>query len=320
MELIEKVLVLKGGHSSEREISLISAKAVEETLSRVGYEIESLDPADFNSISEMIREIEKKKPEIVFNALHGGYGEDGRLQAALELSGIAFTGTGSKGSLLAMDKYVSKLIATAEGIPVAKHILLKGNLLQDYNKSEDYAGFGKVLGFPIVVKPNDSGSSVGISLVERIEDLKEAVNKAFEQCSTVILEEFIAGREITVSILEGRALPVVEIRPKQGWYDFVNKYTKGNTEYLAPAPLAESVSQLAQLYAERIFTALSCQVYARIDFRLRDDVPYFLEANTLPGMTALSLTPMAAKAAGLSFEELLKYIITGSLKIRKEET
>lgn len=312
--MVKKIALLKGGRSNEREISLVSSEAVEAALIGLGYEVCALDPMGYPSLAELLAAIKEVGAELVFNGLHGGAGEDGRLQAALELEGIPFTGSGSKASLLAMDKYVSKLIAEAEGIPAAQHILLRGNLIEDYNDPQDYLGFVNALGLPIIVKPNVSGSSVGISMVKNLEELKPAVELALEHCPVILLEEYIAGREITVSILGRNSLPVVEIRPKSGWYDYLNKYTSGNTEYLAPAPIEEAVAELASLYAERIFFALGCSVYARVDFRIRDGKPYFLEVNTLPGMTKLSLTPMAAKAAGISFPELLELIITLSMQ------
>nr|MDK2850347.1 D-alanine-D-alanine ligase [Candidatus Cloacimonadota bacterium] len=306
---MRRIVVLQGGTSLEREISLISGAEISKALKHMGYKVCELDPATYPTLIELVAEIKDYQADMVFNALHGGDGENGKLAAALQMSGIPFTGSGYKASCLAMDKYISKLIAKAEGITCPKDILMRGNLIQDYNDPEDYSGFAEKLGLPMIVKPNDSGSSVGISIVHKLDQLKEAVEAAFRQCDTVLLEEYIPGREITVSILGGKALPVVEIRPKNGWYDYHNKYTKGSTEYLAPAPLAESISQLVSLYAERIFFAMSCSVYARVDFRLNQDKLYFLELNTLPGMTPLSLTPMAAKAAGMSFEDLLEHIL-----------
>lgn len=306
---MKEILVLKGGISPEREISLISAKAVGDELSAAGYRVSYLDPQDYPSLAQLLSAIKEAQADMVFNALHGGSGENGQLAAALELEGIPFTGSGSKASYIAMDKYLAKLVVAAEGIPTAKHLILRANLLEDYNDPQDYSGFVENYGLPLIVKPNDAGSSVGISKVECLEELKPAVEEAFRYSESVLVEEFIAGREITVSVLDGKALPVVEIQPHAGWYDFKNKYTKGNTDYLVPAPIEEATAHLCQLYAERIFFALSCSVYARVDFRLRDGTPYFLELNTLPGMTSLSLTPMAAKAAGISFGELLKHII-----------
>lgn len=316
---MESIVVLYGGDSLEREISLVSGAEVGKALAHMGYTVFYQDPADYADLASLLCAVAEQKSDLIFNALHGGSGENGQLAAAFELAGIAFTGSGSKASQVAMDKYIAKLIVAAEGLPIAKHILLRANLLEDYNDPKDYSGFTQKLGLPLIVKPNDAGSSVGISLVHSLAELKPAVEDAFKYCQSVLLEEYIAGRELTVSILDGKALPVVEINPLNGWYDYQHKYTKGNTEYLAPAPIDEPLAQLCQLYAERAFFALSCSVYARVDFRLRDNVPYFLEVNTLPGMTPLSLTPMAAKAAGLSFADLLRKIIELSTKQEVEE-
>ncbi len=310
---MKKIVVLLGGKSSEREISLISGAEISKALTGMQYAVAELDPADFTCLSDLLEAIKAQKADMLFNGLHGGAGENGKLAAALEMAGIHFTGSSYKASCVAMDKYISKLIVAAEGLPCPKHILLRGNLLEDYNDPVDLAGITRSLGLPLIVKPNDSGSSVGIRIVHEVGDLKAAVEDAFKHCDSVLLEEYIPGRELTVSILGGKALPVVEIRPVKGWYDYHNKYTEGSTEYLAPAPIPESLAQLLQLYAERAFAALSCSVYGRVDFRLDQDKAFFLEVNTLPGMTPLSLTPMAAKAAGLSFSDLLQEIIKLSL-------
>ena len=316
---MEKIVILYGGSSDESEVSRVSGTEVGKELAALEYELSYMDPADYADISSLLDAIRAVNPYMVFNALHGGSGENGQLAAALELAGIPFTGSGSKASSLAMDKYISKLVVAAEALPVAKHILLRANLLEDYHDPADYEAFATRLGLPLIVKPNDSGSSVGIMIVRALDELKGAVEQAFRYSSSVLLEEYVEGQELTVSILDGKALPVVEIRPKNGWYDYQNKYTKGNTEYLAPAPIDESISQLCQLYAEKAFFALSCAVYGRVDFRLRDHIPYFLEVNTLPGMTSLSLTPMAARAAGMSFGELLQTIINLSRTKKVEE-
>ncbi|MDD4278075.1 MAG: D-alanine--D-alanine ligase [Candidatus Cloacimonetes bacterium] len=316
---MKKIVVLKGGISNEREISLITGSEIVKALEDLHYEVCEIDPAEYPKLPELLLAIQQEQADLVFNALHGGAGENGMLAAALEMAGIPFTGSKYKSLCLTMDKYVSKLIVAAEGIPCARHILLRGNLLEDYNDPNDYSAFVQKLGLPLIVKPNDSGSSVGISLVQELNDLKAAVNEAFRHCSSVLLEEYIPGRELTVSILDGKALPVVEIKPLHGWYDYHNKYTKGQTQYLAPAPIDESTAHLVQSYALRAFQALSCSVYGRVDFRLDGETPYFLEVNTLPGMTALSLTPMAAKVVGLSFADLLQQIIKNSLSYYEEE-
>ena len=306
------IAVLLGGKSPEREVSLISGAEIAKELSTAGYTVNEYDPANYAREIDLVNEIQMAKNDLVFNGLHGGSGENGELQALFSLAGLPMTGSGFSACTLTMDKYVSKLVVANEGIPVPDYLFLRENLLEDYQDTQDYETFIHKLGIPLVVKPNDAGSSVGISIVQRIQDLKPAISEAFRFGSTVLLEKFIQGRELTVTILDNKALPVVEIKPRTGFYDYKNKYQKGNTEYIAPAILTEHETQLIQLYAERAFRACGCSSYARIDFRYDGTSFYFLEVNTLPGMTPLSLSPMAAKAAGMSFGEFLQRIIAGA--------
>ena len=306
------ILVLKGGTSPEREVSLTSGKAVADQLRILGHDVHEVDLAEYPDPYDLITLIRARQAESVFNALHGGYGENGELQALFHACGVKVTGSPHYACVLAMDKYASKLIAEKEGVPVPKAIMMREDLLTDYAHPEDYSHFFELLGLPLVVKPNDAGSSVGIHIVRKMNELKPAVSDAFRYSDAVLLEEYIAGRELTVTILEGEALPVVEIKPIIGWYDYQNKYTKGNTEYLAPAVLDNASSDLVKIYALRIWKALRCSGYARVDFRYDGNEHYFLEVNTLPGMTALSLTPMAAKAASMDFGQLLARIIQAS--------
>ncbi len=311
-----KITVLLGGISSERDVSLVSGKAVSDALRELGYEVTETDPADFPNFRDLLKRLEENRAELVFIGLHGGSGENGELQAALDLAGYQFTGSGQQACSLTMDKYVSKLMALAEGIPAADYILMREDLLTDYNDPADYREITDRLGLPLIVKPNDSGSSVGITKVEEISDLKSAVKLALQHSHSALLERFIPGRELTATVLDGKALPLVEIKPLSGWYDYQNKYNKGRSDYLAPAPVEESVAQLIQLYAERLWQVFGLSGYARIDFRFDGAKPWFLEVNTLPGMTPLSLTPMAAKTVGLSFNDLVQKIVT--LAIQKD--
>jgi len=305
---MERITVLKGGDSSERKISLLSGAAVAEGLRVKGYEVTELDPADFSTLGQLIERMQELETELVFLGLHGGSGENGQLQAALDLAGLRYTGSGFQACALTMDKYVSKLMAREEGVPVADWVLLRGDQLGDYNDPRDLQGIVDKLGLPLIVKPNDGGSSVGISKVERVEQLREASQHALKYSSSALLERFIPGRELTATVIDGQALPLVEIKPLSGWYDYDNKYNAGRTEYLAPAPIEESVAQLMQTYAVRLWQVFGLRGYARIDFRYDGEKPYFLEVNTLPGMTTLSLTPMAAKAVGISFVDLVDKI------------
>ena len=305
---MERITVLKGGDSSERKISLLSGTAVAEGLRVKGYEVTELDPADFSTLGQLIERMQELETELVFLGLHGGSGENGQLQAALDLAGLRYTGSGFQACALTMDKYVSKLMAREDGVPVADWVLLRGDQLGDYNDPRDLQGIVDKLGLPLIVKPNDGGSSVGISKVERVEQLREASQHALKYSSSALLERFIPGRELTATVIDGQALPLVEIKPLSGWYDYDNKYNAGRTEYLAPAPIEESVAQLMQTYAVRLWQVFGLRGYARIDFRYDGEKPYFLEVNTLPGMTTLSLTPMAAKAVGISFVDLVDKI------------
>lgn len=301
----KKIIVLGGGFSNEREVSLVSSREIAVSLKKSGYEVILLDPANFSSYLALLQEIKRIECLIVFIGLHGAEGEDGRIQAMLELSGIPFTGSGFKASSIAMDKFLSGTAVASIGLPVPLHRKLNRNS----------AGGDEFLknNLPLVVKPNDSGSSVGIRIVDTSAELEDALSKAFEISREVLCEQFISGRELTVTLLNGNALPVLEIKPKNGWYDYTNKYTKGNTEYIVPAPISDKETRQVQEFSEKIYKILGCQVYCRVDFRFDGQNFYFLEVNTLPGMTSLSLTPMAAKAAGINFDELLVKIVELSL-------
>lgn len=315
---MERITVLKGGDSPEREVSLVSGAAIANGLRGSGLEVTELDPADFSSLDQLIDKLKELGTGLVFLGLHGGSGENGQLQAALDLAGLRYTGSGFQACALTMDKYVAKLLAREEGVPVADWVLLRGDQLGDYEDPRDLQGIVDKLGLPLIVKPNAGGSSVGISKVETTDQLREATQQALKYSSSALLERFIPGRELTVTVLDGIALPVVEIKPLSGWYDYTNKYNAGRSEYLAPAPIEEAVAQLIQMYAERLWQVFGLRGYARIDFRYDGDQPYFLEVNTLPGMTPLSLTPMAAKAVGISFADLVVKI--AHLALNQDET
>lgn len=315
---MERITVLKGGDSPEREVSLVSGAAIANGLRGSGLEVTELDPADFSSLDKLIDRLKELGTGLIFLGLHGGSGENGQLQAALDLAGLRYTGSGFQACALTMDKYVAKLLAREEGVPVADWVLLRGDQLGDYEDPRDLQGIVDKLGLPLIVKPNAGGSSVGISKVETTDQLREATQQALKYSSSALLERFIPGRELTVTVLDGTALPVVEIKPLSGWYDYTNKYKAGRSEYLAPAPIEEAVAQLIQMYAERLWQVFGLRSYARIDFRYDGDQPYFLEVNTLPGMTPLSLTPMAAKAVGISFADLVVKI--AHLALNQDDT
>lgn len=257
----------------------------------------------------LLQSIREHKPLIIFNALHGGDGENGNIQALLEMAKIPFTGSGSFASKIAMDKYVSKLIAQDLNIPIPKAIL--------FQKGDSLTNIKLNFPFPCIVKPNNGGSSVGITKVEDIINLSRAIEFALKYDDKVLIEEFIPGKEITVTILGNQTYPVIEIRPRNGWYDYQNKYTKGSTEYICPAEISGDNSSKVQEMAYNFFRRISGKAYGRVDFRFDGEEFYFLEANTLPGMTSLSLTPMAVKSKGIDFKTLLITII--ELSLSKEE-
>ncbi len=335
------VLLLAGGDSAERDVSLASARSILAALERLGHRVQIVDPLEPDLPQDAARERvekagvqtkppaadrrqgreafmrllerrDKKGTDIIFNALHGGAGEDGTIQAMLEYLGVPFTGSGSTACALAMDKYVSRRLATAAGVPMAHGFKCNGS---HCSMDELRRMIEKGPGFPAVVKPLDQGSSVGLSIVKASRDLAEAVAEARRYGDRFIVEQYVAGSEITVAMLGTEALPVLEIRPTSGVYDYMHKYTSGMTEYIVPAPIEKSLSDAFSAYAVDAYTALGCCVYARVDFRLsKAGEPFFLEVNTLPGMTEHSLVPKAARAAGLDFAQLVDRIIQLSLR------
>jgi len=311
------IVVLLGGNSPERKVSLISGREITAQLKQNGHQVTQIDPADYPYSHEMIRAIHELSPDVVFIGLHGGEGENGVLQATLTASLIRFTGSSFKASAIAMDKLLSKFIADKATVPVPHYQIIQK---KDYQNQgiPDYSFYHSKLtksnhASEIVIKPVDAGSSVGVHIVQDESEWKIALVDAFQYSDKVMLEEFIEGRELTVTILDGIALPVVEIMPHEGFYDYPNKYTEGNTTYQAPADLTHLEATTVQEHALNIWQAMECSGYARIDFRYNGKVFYFLEVNTLPGMTPLSLTPMAAKAMGIDFGALLEKIMDVAL-------
>lgn len=296
------IAVLMGGLSAERDVSLRSGAACAAALRRLGHFVWEVDVRgpDF----EMPQET-----DVAFLALHGAFGEDGQVQRILEARGMPFTGCDAESSRACMDKVISKQIMVDAGIPTpAYEILMAGgprHLLLD---------------FPVVIKPAAQGSSIGVRIVSRAEELNAAVDEALRYGSCVLVEEFVAGRELTVGILDDDTLPIVEIRPKAGFYDYRNKYTQGATEYLCPAPLDGATEERVRAWALRSFEGLGCRDFARVDVRLSEDGgPMILEINTLPGMTQTSLFPKAAMAAGISFDQLCGRMIELALRRRVPE-
>jgi D-alanine-D-alanine ligase len=304
-----KVGVLFGGRSAEREVSLMSGNGVLQALCSKGVDAHPFDPAQ-RSLAELAAE----KFDRVFIALHGRYGEDGTLQGTLEQLGIPYTGSGVMASAIGMDKVMTKRIWINHGLPTPRFIALdaKEATPEELRKVPDE------LGLPLMLKAPHEGSTIGISKVVGYSDMQTGFAHCAKYDEVVLAEEFITGRELTVPVLgagrNARALPIVEIRAPQGNYDYQNKYFSDDTQYLCPAPLDDELTRRLQSLAVRAFNALGCSGWGRVDFMLRaaDNEPFLLEINTSPGMTGHSLVPMAAKAAGVSYEDLCVEILRGA--------
>ena len=332
-----KIVVLAGGFSPEREVSLSSGAMITNALIRTGHEVHLLDSYLGAADGEEVRfkslhdgtgffwEIGREVPEldrlskerngkgyignrvieicgladIVFVALHGGAGENGQIQAVLDAYGISYTGTGYEGCLKAMDKPMAKLLMRNSGIPTPDWRL--------YSRGESLEPFP----YPCVVKPCGCGSSVGITMVEREDQWEMALDSAFSYEDRVLAEVKITGREFSVGILGERALPAIEIIPKKGFYDYENKYQAGLTEEICPASLTEEQEEFMGCMALKVHHVLGLGYYSRVDFLMEEDGSLFcLEANTLPGMTPFSLLPQEAQAAGISYQELCEEIVS----------
>lgn len=318
-----RITVLLGGTSSERDVSMASGLRVAEALRARGHDVTTVDtvhgmlsrgdeqallggqvvktvPPETQALVRLGRQLPSRvqqlpETDVVFLALHGGTGEDGTIQALLDLTGVPYTGSGHLASALAMDKDLSKRLFRSVGVPTADWLMAPASA----------AEVEEALGFPVIVKPSKQGSTVGLSLVRDPALLEDAVAEAFRHDDEVMIETFIPGRELTVAILGNEALPVGEIIPVKELYDYECKYTPGMAREIFPAELTREQTAEVQELARRAFQALKLAGCARIDFRMTDAGTFYcLEANTLPGMTALSLVPQAAAAAGISFPDL----------------
>ena len=290
-----KIGVLMGGLSEEREISFKTGTAIFKALGDKGYKAIGIDAGrDIPGV------LLKKKIDIAFIALHGRYGEDGCMQGLLEVMGIPYTGSGVKASALAMDKAAAKKVMLYHGVSTPASCIYE-------------EGAKPKVKAPLVVKPACQGSAIGVSIVRKEAGLKAALKEAAKFSGPVLIEKYIKGRELTVSILDGRVLPIIEIRPKEGFYDYTAKYTKGMTEFVVPAPIAKSAEKKVAKEALKAFEALGCSGAARVDVILdARGTPFVLEVNTIPGMTELSLFPRAAEAAGLDYPALVEEMLKGA--------
>jgi len=297
-----KVGVLFGGRSAERDVSIMSGTGVLHALKSRGIDAHGFDPAE-RSLAELAAE----NFDCVFIALHGRYGEDGSLQGALEQLGIPYTGSGVMASSVGMDKITTKIIWLSKNIPTPRYATVA--------PGDDLDAIVLDLGLPLIVKPPLEGSTIGITKVEAAEEFEAAVSLAAGFDETVLAEEFVTGREFTVAVLgtgkHARALPIVEIVAPQGNYDYQNKYFTDDTQYHCPAKLDAALTAEIQKHAVDAYRALGCEGWGRVDVLVResDMRPFLLEVNTSPGMTSHSLVPMAARAEGISYEELCVEIL-----------
>ncbi len=288
----KKILVVCGGPSSEAEVSRRTADGIFKALKKLGYETEKLE-FSYNFLSE----VQKIKPDIVYNAMHGAYGEDGCLQGMLECLRIPYTLSGVRAAAIAIDKAFTKDILSHHGV-----IFAQGKIL---SRDEVIAGKYKR---PCVIKPVDDGSSVGVIILKENDELD--IN-SLSQNNKFLVEDFIEGRELSVAVLNGKALGAVEIRPKSGIYDYKSKYTSGASEYIVPAPVPENITKQALEFAEKAHNILGCRGVTRSDiiYNEKENKLYFLEINTHPGMTETSLVPKIAAAKGISYEEIVEQVV-----------
>jgi D-alanine-D-alanine ligase len=326
-----KIALLLGGTSPERKVSKATGASIYKALTNLGYETVLINPAygsnqpknsedyfkdeDYTEISNENYVIALNleifnSVDLAFVALHGKWGEDGTIQALLELKGIKYTGSKVLSSAISMDKTMSKILFQHNNVRTPLWITVNAN----YNLSSLKTEIGKKIKYPCVIKPNDQGSTVGLTISENESSIGEALKLALQFSDKVLIEEYVPGREMTVAILENEVFPVLEIKPKHNLYDYECKYTPGMSEYEVPAKVNDKVSEQLKKSALAAFKALECEGYARIDFRLTPaDLEYCLEVNSLPGMTSTSLVPKMAKAVGITFEELVERIVKISL-------
>jgi len=297
-----RIGVLLGGNSAEREVSLASGKAILAACKELGHDVLDLDPEfDMKLLVPDLLTV-----DLVFNGLHGGDGENGVIPGFLQSLGVKYTGSKTEASAICMDKRTSKALVHRKDLLTPNWVSLANN--------DPLPSVGDMV-FPVVIKPNDQGSTIGLTVVKNESELDDAIELARQFANVVLIEEFIVGKEITVTVIGDKAYPIVEIVPSHGLYDYECKYNKGMTEYFCPAIIDKDLTKAIHESALKIHRLLGCRHYSRVDFRLdKNGRAWFLELNTLPGMTETSLVPKSAKASGLSFPELIQTIINEALE------
>jgi D-alanine-D-alanine ligase len=306
-----RVAVLKGGRSLERGVSLRSGARVEEALERLGHEVLGLDVG-----ADLVRRLDAERPEVAFVAMHGVGGEDGTAQELLEILGIPFTGPGAAACARCMDKAVAKHAMREAGVPTPDWFAFNQTAFRELGAADALGRLEQSLGFPLVVKPSRGGSSLGVKFAGSAGEIPQALVSAFSYDERVLLERFVEGRELAVSVLGDEVLPVVEAVPAEGdRYDFEARYEIGRTRFVCPAELDVEELRAVNEAALATYRALGCTGFARIDLILAADGPQVLEANAIPGLTDTSLLPQAAEAAGMSFERLVERIVELALPV-----
>jgi D-alanine-D-alanine ligase len=303
---MSKVAVLKGGSSLERQVSLRSGARIADALRESGHEVVEIDVD-----AQLVTRLGEVAPDAVFIALHGRGGEDGTVQELMEILGLPYTGCGVHASIQCMDKAVTKLVLQKGGVPTPRFVTFNDTAFRNLGAADALGSVEKSLGFPVVVKPARQGSALGIKFAASQEELPDALVSAFSYDDRVLIEQFIDGREVAVSVLDGEALPAVEAVPNsQDFYDFESRYEIGKTDFVCPADFDdEQAARLAEI-AEQVYELLSCHGFARVDFMVPEHgEPQVLEVNSIPGLTQTSLMPMAAEASGISFEELTERLL-----------
>jgi D-alanine-D-alanine ligase len=302
------VAVLKGGRSLEREVSLRSAARVEDALGELGHEAIGIDVGH-----DLVGRLREQRPDVVFVALHGPGGEDGTVQELLEILDLPYTGPGVAACALCMDKVAAKHEMRGVEIPTPDWAAFNATAFRELGAADTLEEIEARLGFPLVVKPASQGSSLGVEFAAAREEVPQALLAAFSYDDRVLLERYVKGRELAVSVLGGEALPIVEAIPREeDFFNFEARYEIGRTDYVCPADLAEDETRLVRELAIRTYETLGCSGFARVDLMLGEDGPQVLEVNAIPGLTDTSLFPMAAEAAGIEFTGLVERILASA--------
>jgi len=328
-----RVGVLMGGISSEHEISLLSGEGVVHALTALEFEpIPIIIHRNFYwefpekhilKTEDALAELKRLEIQVIFNALHGAFGEDGRIQGLLDWLRIPYTGSGCSACALAMNKVHSKVVARLADIRVARQLLFRQDTWA-WDRSDSVSRVEKELGFPVVIKPSSQGSSVGVTIADNAKGFLEGVEHALEWDNEILVEEFIQGREVTCGVwdceegLPPRALPLTEIRPKtSSFFDYTAKYTPGASEEITPAPIEPALTQKVQEFAVRAHQTIGCSTWSRSDFIIGEDGPVWIEINTVPGLTPTSLYPQEAKCAGISYKQMIQKFVEHALRKRR---